>query len=238
MTGIAFEDFTPGTVIEGGPVTVTEAEIVAFAREFDPQPFHLDPEAAKATFVGRLIGSGWQTAGFGMRLLQQHVFRGATSMGSPGIDELRWLRPVLPGDRSEHLGPGRDLPGLEHQAGPRLRRLRHDRPERGRRDGDDPGLHGDVSPPRCGAAAAADRSRRRTRHRPGSPTTPSSSPSSKRLRIGAVRDLGAPPVHARGHRGLRAGLRPAGLPSRSRGRPPDPFRRRSAPPAGTRPPPG
>ncbi|MCJ2035070.1 MaoC family dehydratase [Methylobacterium sp. J-068] len=99
MTGIAFEDFVPGSVIEGGPLTVTEAEIVAFAAEFDPQPFHLDAEAAKATFVGHLIGSGWQTAGFGMRLLQEHVFRGATSMGSPGITELRWLRPVLPGDR-------------------------------------------------------------------------------------------------------------------------------------------
>jgi acyl dehydratase len=98
MTGIAFEDFTPGSVIEGGPLTVTEVEIVAFAAEFDPQPFHLDAEAAKATFVGQLIGSGWQTAGFGMRLLQEHVFRGGTSMGSPGIAELRWLRPVLPGD--------------------------------------------------------------------------------------------------------------------------------------------
>ncbi|MDB5647254.1 MaoC family dehydratase [Methylobacterium sp.] len=98
MTGIAFEDFTPGSMIEGGPLTVTEAEIVAFAAEFDPQPFHLDAEAAKATFVGQLIGSGWQTAGFGMRLAQKHVFRGATSMGSPGIQELRWLRPVLPGD--------------------------------------------------------------------------------------------------------------------------------------------
>ncbi|WP_019903216.1 MaoC family dehydratase [Methylobacterium sp. 77] len=98
MTGIAFEDFSPGDVIEGGPITVTRDEIVAFAREFDPQPFHLDEEAAKATLAGQLIGSGWQTAGFGMRLLQAHVFRGATSMGSPGIAQLRWLRPVLPND--------------------------------------------------------------------------------------------------------------------------------------------
>lgn len=98
VTSIAFEDFSVGAVIEGGPVLVTRDEIVAFAREFDPQPFHLDEEAAKATFVGMLIGSGWQTAGFGMRLLQAHVFRGATSMGSPGITQLRWLRPVLPGD--------------------------------------------------------------------------------------------------------------------------------------------
>ncbi len=98
MSGIAFEDFVPGAVIAGGPITVTEAEIVAFAAEFDPQPFHLDAEAAKATFVGQLIGSGWQSAGFGMRMVQKHVFRGATSMGSPGILDLRWVRPVLPGD--------------------------------------------------------------------------------------------------------------------------------------------
>lgn len=98
MTSITFEDFTPGDVIEGGPLVVTREAIVAFAQEFDPQPFHLDEAAAETTFVGRLIGSGWQTAGFGMRLLQAHVFRGATSMGSPGISQLRWLRPVLPGD--------------------------------------------------------------------------------------------------------------------------------------------
>lgn len=98
MTGIAYEDFSPGEVIEGGPITVSRDELVAFAAEFDPQPFHLDEEAAKATFVGTLISSGWQTAGFGMRLLQRHVFRGATSMGSPGVTQLRWLRPVMPGD--------------------------------------------------------------------------------------------------------------------------------------------
>lgn len=98
MTGIAFEDFSPGAVIAGGPITVTRDELVAFAKEFDPQPFHLDEAAAEATFVGQLIGSGWQSAGFGMRMLQKHVFRGATSMGSPGILQLRWLRPVLPGD--------------------------------------------------------------------------------------------------------------------------------------------
>lgn len=98
MTVIAFEDFTPGEVIEGGPLTVRRDEIVAFAAEFDPQPFHLDEEAAKATFVGTLIGSGWQTAGYGMLLLQRHVFRGASSMGSPGVTQLRWMRPVMPGD--------------------------------------------------------------------------------------------------------------------------------------------
>ncbi|TXN23807.1 MaoC family dehydratase [Methylobacterium sp. WL9] len=96
--GIALEDFEKGQVITGDPITVTRDELIGFAREFDPQPFHLDEEAAKETFVGTLIGSGWQTACFGMRLLHRDAFRGCTSMGSPGIDELRWLRPVLPGD--------------------------------------------------------------------------------------------------------------------------------------------
>lgn len=95
---IAFEDFAPGQVIEGEPIGVSREELVAFAREFDPQPFHLDEEAAKRTFVGRLIGSGWQTAAFGMRCLHRDAFRGGSTMGSPGIEELRWLKPVLPGD--------------------------------------------------------------------------------------------------------------------------------------------
>lgn len=95
---IAFEDYAVGQIIEGGPVTVTRDDLVAFAREFDPQPFHLDEDAAKRTFVGTLIGSGWQTAAFGMRMLYDHGFRGTSSMGSPGITQLRWLAPVLPGD--------------------------------------------------------------------------------------------------------------------------------------------
>ena len=92
------EDFSPGQVIEGEPVTVSRDALVAFAREFDPQAFHLDEEAAKRTFVGRLIGSGWQTACFGMQVLQRDVFRGGSSMGAPGVDALRWIAPVVPGD--------------------------------------------------------------------------------------------------------------------------------------------
>lgn len=96
--GIAFEDFSVGQVIEGEPIVVTRDEMVAFAREFDPQAFHLDEEAAKTTLAGRLIASGWLTACVGMRLLHRDGFRGQSTMGSPGIEELRWLRPVLPGD--------------------------------------------------------------------------------------------------------------------------------------------
>ena len=93
-----FEDLKPGQEFTGGPVTVTREAMVGFAREFDPQPFHLDEAAAKKTFVGTLIGSGWQTAAIGMRLLADGLIVQSSSMGSPGIDELRWLRPVLPGD--------------------------------------------------------------------------------------------------------------------------------------------
>jgi len=97
--GLAFEDFTDGEVIEGDPITVSRDEIVAFARQFDPQAVHLDEEAAEQTFIGTLIASGWHTACLGMRLLQRDAFRGHSSMGSPGIEELRWLRPVMPGHR-------------------------------------------------------------------------------------------------------------------------------------------
>ncbi|MCJ2132486.1 MaoC family dehydratase N-terminal domain-containing protein [Methylobacterium sp. J-026] len=98
MPDPALEDFTVGDVIVGAPLVVTRDAIVDFARQFDFQPFHLDAAAAEATFAGRLIGSGWHTAALGMRMLQQGPFRGGSSLGAPGIDELRWLVPVLPGD--------------------------------------------------------------------------------------------------------------------------------------------
>ncbi|HEY0523351.1 MAG TPA: MaoC family dehydratase [Stellaceae bacterium] len=94
-----FEDFAPGQVYEFGDRTVTEAEIVEYARQFDPQPFHTDPEAARGSIYGGLIASGWHTAGMMMRMLVDHFIPRESSMGSPGIDELRWLKPVRPGDR-------------------------------------------------------------------------------------------------------------------------------------------
>lgn len=98
MPDPALEDFAVGDVIVGAPLTVTRDAIVGFAQAFDFQPFHLDEAAAEGTFAGRLIGSGWHTAALGMRLLQQGPFKGGSSLGAPGIDELRWLAPVLPGD--------------------------------------------------------------------------------------------------------------------------------------------
>jgi acyl dehydratase len=77
---------------------VTHDEIVAFARQFDPQPFHTDAEAARHTLYGGLLASGWHTAAILMRLLWETFLRDAASLGSPGVDEIRWLKPVRPGD--------------------------------------------------------------------------------------------------------------------------------------------
>ena len=92
------EDFRVGEVIDLGSATVSEEEILAFARQFDPQPFHVDPEAAKGSIYGGLIASGWHTCGIYMRLLADNFLRDTISMGSPGIDTLRWSSPVRPGD--------------------------------------------------------------------------------------------------------------------------------------------
>lgn len=93
------EDYQPGVTETHGPVTVTEEEIVEFARRFDPQPFHVDPVAAKRSLYGGIIASGWHTASLMMRLFADHVLSPASSLGSPGIDELRWPHPVRGGDR-------------------------------------------------------------------------------------------------------------------------------------------
>ncbi|MBM4327228.1 MAG: MaoC family dehydratase [Deltaproteobacteria bacterium] len=93
-----FEDYLAGEVHECGPIVVEEAEVIAFAKRFDPQPFHTDPEAAKESIYGGLIASGWHTACLMMRLVVDHYLSRVASLGSPGVDELRWLKPVYPGD--------------------------------------------------------------------------------------------------------------------------------------------
>lgn len=93
-----FEDFVPGSVNEYGSLPVSQDEILAFAERFDAQDFHIDPEKAKASFVGSLIGSGWHSCALLMRLVAEAFLLDATSMGSPGIEEVKWLRPVKPGD--------------------------------------------------------------------------------------------------------------------------------------------
>jgi acyl dehydratase len=93
-----FEDFPEGLSVDLGEVSLSEHEIVDFARRFDPQPMHVDPEAAKSSIYGGLIASGWHTVGSYMRLLVDKVIADSASLGSPGIDSLRWLKPVRPGD--------------------------------------------------------------------------------------------------------------------------------------------
>ena len=93
-----FEDFTVGEVYELGSRTVTREEILDFARQYDPQPFHVDEERAKESIYGGLIASGWHTASMTMRLVADGILLDAAGMGSPGLDELRWLKPVRPDD--------------------------------------------------------------------------------------------------------------------------------------------
>ncbi len=95
---VHFEDFAPGQVYELGSYTVSEEEILEFGRRYDPQPFHTDSEAAKATPFGGLIASGWHTGSIFMRLYVDGVLAGTDSRGSTGLDELRWPAPVRPGD--------------------------------------------------------------------------------------------------------------------------------------------
>ncbi|HEX8822723.1 MAG TPA: MaoC family dehydratase [Archangium sp.] len=93
-----FEDFQVGQVHELGSYVVSREELLAFARQYDPQPFHLDEEAGRQSIFGSIIASGWQTAAICHRLLVESLLKDSSSMGSPGVDELRWLLPVRPGD--------------------------------------------------------------------------------------------------------------------------------------------
>ena len=93
-----WEDLRQGGRIEMGTHTFTEADIIAFARQFDPQPFHVDPEAAGKSFFGGLIASGWHTCCMAMRLMVDKYVNRSASLGSPGLDNIRWLAPVRAGD--------------------------------------------------------------------------------------------------------------------------------------------
>jgi acyl dehydratase len=93
-----FDDYALGSTYECGSVSIDQASMVAFAKEFDPQPFHVDPVAAAAGPYGGLIASGWHTAALVMRLLVENYLAAESSLGSAGLDELRWPHPVRPGD--------------------------------------------------------------------------------------------------------------------------------------------
>jgi acyl dehydratase len=95
----AYEDFTEGAFLYLGAKQVTAEEIIAFASEFDAQPMHLDEAAGKATILGGLAASGWHTCAMFMRMMCDAFLLDSTSQGSPGIDHVKWKRPVLAGDR-------------------------------------------------------------------------------------------------------------------------------------------
>jgi acyl dehydratase len=98
-TKLYWEDFQPGAVAVYGPRLVTREEIVAFAAEFDPQPMHLDEAAASATMLGGLAASGWHICCLLMRIIADGFILSSSSMGAPGVEEVRWLKPLRPGTR-------------------------------------------------------------------------------------------------------------------------------------------
>ncbi|MCC6946782.1 MAG: MaoC family dehydratase [Bradyrhizobiaceae bacterium] len=97
MPTFYFEDIAEGAVETFGPRALTREEIIAFAAEYDPQPMHLDEEAAKHTILGGLAASGWHTCCFMMRMMYDYVVKNTASLGSPGVDEVKWRRPLRPG---------------------------------------------------------------------------------------------------------------------------------------------
>jgi acyl dehydratase len=93
-----FEDYATGDTYEFGPIPLSEDEIVDFGRRYDPQYLHVDPERARRGPYGGLIASGWQTMSTAMRLFVDHFLPDGASLGSPGVEDLRWIKPVRPGD--------------------------------------------------------------------------------------------------------------------------------------------
>src|SRR3954464_14804154 len=98
MRHLHFEDFTPGWSELYGPLRISRDDIVSFPREYDPQPFHTDDEAAKDSFLGTLVASGWHSCSLNMRLIADGFLLSSASMGAPGIEEVNWVTPVKPGD--------------------------------------------------------------------------------------------------------------------------------------------
>lgn len=99
MSTLYFEDFVPGRSWTLGDHEVSTAAIVQFGEQYDPQPFHVDEEAATRSPFGGLVASGWQTSAITARILVEELYSRSASLGSPGVEALRWTRPVRPGDR-------------------------------------------------------------------------------------------------------------------------------------------
>jgi acyl dehydratase len=98
VSKLHWEDFTPGRTFEHGPRRIERDEMIAFAAEFDPQPMHLDEDAARGTMLGGLAASGWYACCVLMRMCTDAFVLNSASMGAPGVDEVRWLAPIRPGD--------------------------------------------------------------------------------------------------------------------------------------------
>jgi acyl dehydratase len=98
VSRLHWEEFSPGRVFEHGPRRITREEIVGFAAEFDPQPMHLDEAAARTTLLGGLSASGWHACCILMKMCTESFVLNSASMGAPGVEEVRWLIPIRPGD--------------------------------------------------------------------------------------------------------------------------------------------
>jgi acyl dehydratase len=121
-----WEDFGEGEVREFGGVTVKQDDIVRFASEFDPQPFHVDADAAQHSMYGGLIASGWHTAALAMRMMCDAYLLKSASLGSPGVDNLKWLQPVRPGDTLRMRLTVLETRPLQSKPGVGLVRSRHE----------------------------------------------------------------------------------------------------------------
>ena len=155
-----FDDYRKGEVVEVGDYLVTREEIIDFAGRYDPQPFHLDEAAARESIYGGLIASGWMTCGVLMRMLVDNFVSPVSSMGSPGIDELRWLKPVRPGDRLRARVTVVDTRRSSSRPGPRHRPLPPGSAQPERRGRAVDARHGHVQvPPRLRRSRHADPSR-------------------------------------------------------------------------------
>ena len=120
-----FEDLTPGRVFDLGKKTVSAEEIIRFAREYDPQPFHLSEEAGKASILGGLAASGWHSCAMMMRLLYDNLLHWTSSEGAPGVDGVEWRKPVLAGDMLSASSEVLERRPLNSRPGLGIVRFRH-----------------------------------------------------------------------------------------------------------------
>lgn len=124
MSEVYYEDFSEGEIFDCGEYTVTEAEILEFARKWDPQSFHTDPDVGEDSLFGGLVASGWQTVGICTRLVVETVYGDGGSLGSPAVEEVTWKNPVRPGDTLTASAEVRTRRPLESRPGVGLVKMR------------------------------------------------------------------------------------------------------------------